>query len=172
MTAFFAPTRRPAAPATLAWRLLATVAALMPWAVPTPAWADKVAAPQLAAYQQECGACHLAYPPGLLPAASWQRLMANLPRHFGNDASVDASTQKTLIAWLDANAGTFKKVARSPAPPRDDRITQAAWFQHKHRKVAPAVWQRQVIGSAANCAACHPGAAQGGFSERDIRIPK
>ena len=27
-------------------------------------------------YSQECAACHLAYPPGLLPAASWQALPA------------------------------------------------------------------------------------------------
>ena len=24
-----------------------------------------------AKHQQECGSCHVAYPPGLLPAASW-----------------------------------------------------------------------------------------------------
>jgi hypothetical protein len=28
----------------------------------------------------------------MLPAASWQRLMGNLPRHFGTDASLDAAT--------------------------------------------------------------------------------
>ena len=50
-------------------------------------------APALPKYQQECAACHLAYPPGLLPAASWQRLMSNLPRHFGTDASLDAATE-------------------------------------------------------------------------------
>jgi hypothetical protein len=38
--------------------------------------------------------------------------------------------------------------------------------------MSAAVWQRKAIGSAANCAACHPGAAQGRFSEHDVRIPK
>ena len=32
-----------------------------------------VAPVQSAAYQEECGGCHFAYQPGLLPAASWQR---------------------------------------------------------------------------------------------------
>ncbi len=136
-----------------------------------PAHADSVAAPPLAAHQQECAACHLAYPPGLLPASSWQRLMDNLPKHFGTDASVDAATQKQLSAWLASNAGTFKKVARNPAPP-EDRISKSAWFVREHHEVAPAVWKRASVGSAGNCAACHTGAAQGRYSEHDVRIPK
>ena len=55
-------------------------------------------------YQQECAACHLAYPPGLLPAASWQRLMGNLPQHFGTDASLDPATVKEIGQWLQAHA--------------------------------------------------------------------
>ena len=43
-------------------------------------------------YQQECAACHVAFPPGMLPADSWRRLMNDLPRHFGTDASLDAAT--------------------------------------------------------------------------------
>ena len=137
-----------------------------------PAWADKLAAPQLKAYSQECAACHLAYPPGLLPAASWQRLMAHLPTHFGTDASLAPAEQKPIAAWLDANAGSFKKVARDPSPPPQHRISQSAWFLREHREVGSAVWKRPAVGSAANCAACHSGAATGRFSEHDIHIPQ
>lgn len=28
-------------------------------------------------YRQTCGQCHMVYHPGLLPAASWRRLLAN-----------------------------------------------------------------------------------------------
>ena len=136
------------------------------------AWADNIAVPQLKAYQQECAACHLAYPPGLLPAASWQRLMGNLPKHFGTDASLDAATLQTLSSFLAANAGTFKKVARDPAPPPEDRISRAPWFVREHDEVPAATWQRKAIGSAANCAACHTQAAQGSFREREIQIPR
>ncbi|MBL8350210.1 MAG: diheme cytochrome c [Burkholderiaceae bacterium] len=134
--------------------------------------ADPLAVPTLPAYQQECAACHLAYPPGLLPAASWQRLMAGLPHHFGSDASLDAATQQSLSAWLTANAGSYKKVARDPAPPPEDRISKAPWFVREHREVSAATWRRKSIGSASNCAACHGGAAQGRFSEHDLRIPQ
>ena len=43
-------------------------------------------------WKTECGSCHLAYPPELLPASSWRRIMAGLDRHFGADASLDAAS--------------------------------------------------------------------------------
>ena len=73
--------------------------------------------PLLPAYQQECASCHLAFPPGMLPAASWRRLMDRLPHHFGTDASLDAPTRQQINTWLAANAGTHEKVARDPSPP-------------------------------------------------------
>ena len=126
-------------------------------------------APLLPQYKAECASCHLAYPPGMLPAASWQRLMSNLQRHFGTDASVDAAAAKELSAWLSANAGTDRRVR--DAPP-EDRITRSAWFIREHHEVSAATWQRPAIKGAANCAACHTRADQGDFSERSIRIPR
>ena len=125
--------------------------------------------PMLPAYAQECGSCHLAFSPGLLPAQSWRRLMADLPRHFGSDASLDAPTTQAIATWLVANAGTFKSVRE--APPQD-RITRSAWFVREHREIAPATWQRASIKSPAQCAACHTQADAGSFREREVRIPK
>lgn len=125
--------------------------------------------PMLPAYAQECGSCHLAYPPGLLPAESWRRLMADLPHHFGTDASLDASATQAIATWLVANAGTFNKVREVPP---QDRITRSVWFQREHREIAPATWQRASIKSPAQCAACHTKADIGSFREREIRIPK
>jgi mono/diheme cytochrome c family protein len=123
----------------------------------------------LPAYTQECSSCHVAYPPGLLPAASWQRLMANLPRHFGTDASIDAAQQAALTTWLTASAGRGRRVDAAPA---EDRITRSAWFEREHRRIGSAVWQRPAIRSAANCAACHRDATDGGFDEDAVAIPR
>lgn len=129
--------------------------------------------PLLPAYKTECSACHIAYPPGLLPAASWQRLMANLPRHFGTDASLDAATMKQIDAWLQDHAGDAARPRRASAtPPPEDRITHSAWFVREHREVAPAAWKRPAIKSPSNCAACHTRADQGDFSERHINTPR
>ena len=126
-------------------------------------------APALPKYQQECAACHVAFPPGLLPAASWQRLMSNLPRHFGTDASLDAATEKEISTWLTQNAATRKRMA---TPPPEDRITRAAWFGRQHDEVPAETWKRASIKSAANCSACHSRADQGDFDEDNVRIPR
>lgn len=125
--------------------------------------------PLLPKYQQECSSCHVAYPPGMLPAASWQRLMNNLPRHFGTDASLDAATVQQLSAWLDANAGTYKRVREEPP---QDRITRSAWFVRKHDEVPASAWKLAAVKSASNCAACHTRADQGDFNEHFVRIPR
>lgn len=125
--------------------------------------------PLLPKYQQECAACHVAYPPGMLPAASWQRVMGSLKNHYGTDASLDAATVRDLSVWLGTHAGTYKRVKEEPP---QDRITRSAWFIRKHDEVAPATWKLPAVKSAANCAACHTRADQGEFNERDIRIPR
>jgi hypothetical protein len=121
-----------------------------------------------AAYRSECAACHIAYPPGLLPARSWQRIMGGLERHYGTEASLDAATVKVIGTWLQANAGTYKRVSEEPA---QDRITRSAWFERKHRQIEAAVWKLPSVKSAANCAACHTGADRGQFDDHTLREP-
>jgi hypothetical protein len=123
----------------------------------------------LPAYPQECGSCHVAYPPGMLPAASWQRLMNNLPRHFGTDASLDAATTRELAAWLAANAGTSRRVREEPP---QDRITRSTWFVRKHDEVPAASWKLPAVQSPSRCGACHTQADQGDFDEHRVRIPR
>ena len=131
--------------------------------------ARRAVAPLLPKYQQECASCHVACPPGMLPAASWRRLLGNLPHHFGVDASLDAAIVDELAAWLGAHAGTDR---RSREAPPEDRITRSARFIREHDEVPPAVWKRPAVKSAANCAACHTRADQGDFDEHAVRIPR
>ncbi len=123
--------------------------------------------PMPASYVQECGSCHAPFPPRLLPKDSWQRLMDNLPQHFGTDASLDTATQRALSVWLTAQAST-----RLRSAPPEDRITRTAWFVREHDEVSAAAWKRPAIKSPANCSACHEGAAQGDYNEYAVRIPR
>lgn len=138
------------------------------------AQADNVAMPGNApgAYRTECGACHIAYAPGLLPAASWRSLMSNLSRHYGSDASLDVGATAELSAWLQANAAGARPGRRESSPPAEDRITRSTWFVREHREIGADVWRRVAVGSASNCAACHANAALGRFSEREVRVPR
>ena len=72
----------------------------------TPVFAVKMTTPSDApkSYEAECGSCHLAYPPGLLGQKNWQRIMSGLSKHFGTDASIDATTQTEISQWLTKNA--------------------------------------------------------------------
>ena len=94
-------------------------------------------------------ACHVAYPPGLLPAASWQRLMANLPRHFGTDASLDAATaQASCRAWLDAQRrhlqARARGAARGPHHPLGWFIARAPRGVRRHLETARRQERRQL----------------------------
>jgi len=123
----------------------------------------------LPAYKAECSACHLAYPVGMLPAPAWKNIMGGLQKHYGTDASLDAPTVMQIGKWLEANAGTYKRV--SEVPP-DNRISKSVWFIRKHDEVSPNVFKRASVGGASNCAACHGGAAEGNFNEHQVHIPK
>lgn len=119
--------------------------------------------------QTECGGCHMAFPAGLLPAASWRQVMSGLDKHFGTDASLPAADTTEITNYLVKYASNRWTATTTPL-----RISEAQWFKTKHGagEVNPAVWKRESVKSPANCMACHSGADKGDFNERNIRIPK
>ena len=129
--------------------------------------ADK-RAPRNDLYVSECGSCHVAFPPGLLPGSSWRSVMSRLDRHFGADASVDAAANSTISAYLQQYAGR-----KAPPPSTESpRITETAWFSREHRKVAATAWSHATVGTRTNCAGCHTRAETGSYREAEIRIPR
>lgn len=140
-------------------------------AIALPAFADRMPLPAdtPASYKAECGSCHMAYQPGLLSAGDWQRIMAGLDEHFGTDATVDAPARQEIGRFLESHAGNAGKLGKAGEPPR---ISQTARFIRKHREVPAKYWKDPRVKSAANCEACHKGAAAGRYSEHDIAIPE
>lgn len=119
-------------------------------------------------WRAECGSCHLAYPPGLLPAPAWRRLMAGLDKHFGTDASIDAGSRAEIGAFLEKHAAEGR---RRGSDSGTLRISETPWFQRKHDEVPAAAWKNPRVKTPANCAACHRGAKRGDFDEDAVRIP-
>lgn len=116
----------------------------------------------------ECSACHMAYPAGMLPARSWSAIMADLPNHFGEDASLAEETRARLEAWLVANAAPENsRIARSLQGGEPVlRISETPWWVRAHKwEVSPAAFENPKVGSKANCVACHRGAEQGYFED-------
>jgi hypothetical protein len=137
------------------------------------AHADRLPVPADAppAFKAECGSCHLAFPPALLTAPDWQRVMAGLDKHYGDNATLDDATRRTIETFLMRNAGTGRRTEGASPGGVSPRLTFTGWFRRKHDEVSPATWKDKRVGSAANCAACHPRAEAGSFSEREIRMP-
>ena len=122
-----------------------------------------------AAYRQECGSCHVAFPPKLLAAPSWRAVMEGLDIHFGDDATLEPAVQREIAAWLEANAGRRDTSANGKPLLR---ITATPWFRKEHRReIEAGVQRRPEVKSFANCGACHTGADRGDYSERGIRVP-
>jgi cytochrome c553 len=131
------------------------------------------------AYVSECGSCHTAYAPGLLPARSWRKLMGDLSKHFGEDASLDEPQQLEILKNLEllaadgsqANMRMRRINGAISAGALPQRITETGYFKYMHDEVPAYIWKRKKIGSLANCVACHTRASEGRYGEREIRIP-
>lgn len=138
--------------------------------LPSLARADNLPVPADAppSFKTECGSCHLAFPPSLLMADDWKRVMASLDNHYGDNASLDARTRQEIEDFLLRHGGSAKKHNGAGDPPR---ITATPWFKREHREVPASVWRDPAINSAANCASCHKRADEGRFGEREIRLP-
>lgn len=132
-----------------------------------------------AKWKAECGSCHMLYHPGLLPERSWNKMMAGLDKHFGENASLDTATRDEITRFLALNSADKQDNRRSnrinqsiPASATPLRISETRYFKAKHDEVSSATFKRKSIGSAANCVACHKGAEKGDFSESQIKIPR
>ncbi|WJW74302.1 hypothetical protein QVG61_07165 [Thiohalobacter sp. IOR34] len=129
-------------------------------------------------WQEECGACHLAYHPSLLPGRSWQRLLENQAAHFGEDLVLDADTVRRLKGYAlrhaaerTATEAAWKILHRLPAESTPQRITETPYWKDKHGAIADAVWRQPQVNGRYNCDACHLDAEQGWFEDGAMRIP-
>lgn len=130
-------------------------------------------------WKAECSSCHMLYHPGLLPERSWNKIMAGLDQHFGENATLDSATRDDIARFLATNSADKSDSRRSsrisqsiPANAVPLRISETRYFLSKHDEISPATFKRKSIGSAANCIACHQGAEKGDFSESLVKIPR
>lgn len=129
-------------------------------------------------YTQECGACHHAYFPGLLPARSWEKLLTNLNDHFGEQLPLSGSAAIDVRAYLLANAADnsenkrSRKIMKNIGSSTPLRISDIAYLKAKHHELSDDVFLRKSVGGFSNCVACHKGAQAGNFDDDSVVIPK
>ncbi|HEY5995030.1 MAG TPA: diheme cytochrome c [Gallionellaceae bacterium] len=132
-------------------------------------------------YKDECGSCHFAYQPGLLPSKSWAKLLDEkaLADHFGEDASLDKETLKDIYDYTMANAAekSFYKRSRKIAKATEDgdaplRITEVRYIKRKHHDIPEKMIKgNKDVKSQSYCNACHTKAEEGIFDEDTVDIP-
>jgi len=128
-------------------------------------------------YIEECGACHLAYPPGLLPVESWLGIMQNLEDHFGDNAETDDETGAYLTIYLAEHAlkaGSPSRMSRMLRNMPDEpplRITEVPQFVDAHHEIPEQPEAGTFDGnSLSRCADCHPQAEGGIFDEDQLSL--
>ena len=132
-------------------------------------------------YNEECGDCHLAYQPGLLPEASWRKLLspAALEDHFGENAELDDETLVQLLAIAvenSADKSTYKRSKKIMASLRENRaplrITEVPYIRRKHHELTDKmVTKNEKVKSLSYCDACHQQAEQGNYDDDTVEIP-
>jgi len=129
-------------------------------------------------WQQECGSCHLAFHPSLLPAQSWAVMMDELEDHFGDNAWVDDQTKAKLTGYArmqaaDQTNSEVARLVRSQSNPdgTDQKITELEFWKTRHQNIRKEDYQDPRVKGRLDCKACHPYAAFGSFEDSHIRFP-
>jgi hypothetical protein len=132
-------------------------------------------------YQDECGSCHFAYQPGLLPSRSWQKLLTTeaLSQHFGENAELEPETLQVILDYAVANAADksfhkrSRKIAQATAQGEAPlRITEVRYIKRKHHEIpAKMIKGNKDVKSLSYCDSCHTQAIKGVFDSDTVRIP-
>lgn len=151
--------------------LVAGYAAFALWRLPTT---DVPQNALDAAYEKQCGDCHIPFHPSLRGRGAWTAIMTTLDDHFGEDASLPADELARLSDYLTLNAAErwdtrAANVFRDAEPLR---ITDTIFWKRRHADIDPAQFQTKKVGAKSNCEACHGDARTGLFSAQAINIPQ
>jgi len=132
-------------------------------------------------YEDECGACHFPYQPGLLPALSWEKIfdVKQMENHFGDNAELDEETRVNLLQFAVNNSAdnSFFKRSRKIMASLDDnrypnRITETPYIKEKHEDIpTKLVHDNAGVKSLSYCNNCHKKADKGIYDDDTVYIP-
>ncbi len=131
-------------------------------------------------YLKECGDCHNAYPPFLLPRKSWERVMGALDNHFGEEiteANITKLQQKSILEFLKENAAETNtheasvKLMHSLGIRRPKAITKTPYWRETHKDIPKSVFKSKEIKDKSNCSACHKDFEYGNLEDMNIKYP-
>jgi hypothetical protein len=128
-------------------------------------------------YVKECGTCHMAFSPELLPAASWRKVMGKLDSHFGDSAKSDPATEARITEYLVGNSADRARSDESRAimasihGEAPMRITEVPYIADLHTAVLDPLWNGQPRPKRlTECGVCHREASRGDYRSKIFSV--
>ena len=132
-------------------------------------------------YYTDCGDCHKTYPPYMLPARSWEKIIKKLDNHFGEEiteANISKQARASILNYLTNNSAehssnkvAFKFMASLNKDETPKAITKTGYWRDIHKNIDPKVFKSKKVKSRAYCWSCHEGFEKGIFDNDKILIP-
>jgi len=133
-------------------------------------------------YHNECGGatgkCHKTYPPYILPAKSWKKIISSLDNHRGikiTEANISKSQQNSILKFLLANSAESStreasvKMMNSLGRRRPKAITKTPYWRETHKNIPRAVYKTKEVKDKSNCFACHKDFEYGNLDDMNIK---
>ena len=128
------------------------------------------------AWSRECGSCHLAYSPALLPLASWKRTLDEQEKHFGEDLALGAAAVRRLLEHAGSVAtpswAAWKLASAVPTGEAPLEISTTPFWRAAHATLQEGDFKPPRSAGRHDCEACHRDAASGIFHPRMIHMAK
>lgn len=102
-------------------------------------------------YLKNCGSCHIALPPQVMPSETWRRLLLDLDQHYGK--KLDSIFSPSLLMMWNYLRDFSRPLKEEEATPY--RVRESRYFQALHPQVdfpEPARLN--------TCVTCHLGASK------------
>jgi Dihaem cytochrome c len=104
-------------------------------------------------YLENCGTCHLALPPGILPTQTWKNILED-SQHYGVQVKPLVNPQRLLV-WRYISTFSRSLLKDEDIPYRVDK---SRFFKALH----PKVQLKQPV-QISSCVSCHPSASEYNF---------
>ncbi len=133
--------------------LIASIGAILGWQLEMAIAQNQDNNYQIAreVYLENCATCHVPIPAEVLPTETWQQILENPQKHYGESLPRTIGLNSLLI-W-----NYLKNFSRPllPEEPKPEYVTNSRYFKALH----PQVDLPQPV-THQSCILCHPGAQQ------------
>lgn len=105
-------------------------------------------------YVENCGSCHIALPPEILPSETWRRLLLEPQQHYGQQLK-PLIGPTLLVMWEYLRTFSRPQAKKEQIP---YRVSESRFFKALHPRVK---FPEKV--SLGSCVSCHTGVAQSNY---------